>query len=169
MEVSRLRSGRLSNNKKTTHSMQHEHGECYQRAAQNVVEEHKSCVTERIASCKRPDRPRSSVGVMADMAAGERAIEACFGPKIQHPENGSSNRAAQMPQCMFAFLFCCKRKCDMCGVELQLVSVIYPRSLQSGDVTETALRQVSICVMVSATFPPRGDAIEQQRHGPVSK
>ena len=27
-----------------------EHGECYQRAAQNVVEEHKSCVTKRIAS-----------------------------------------------------------------------------------------------------------------------
>ena len=26
-----------------------EHGECYQRAAQNVVEEHKSCVTGRIA------------------------------------------------------------------------------------------------------------------------
>ena len=27
----------------------------------------------------------------------------------------------------------------------------------------------SIRVPVSATFPPRGDAIEQQRHGPVSK
>ena len=106
---------------------------------------------------------------MADMSAGESAFKSCFGPKIQHPENSSSNKAAQMTQCTLAFLLCCERKCDMCGVELQLMSEIQSRRLQSGDVTETALRHVSICVTVSATFTPRGDAIEQQRHGPASK